>query len=363
MSQVAVLGAGAGGLASTVHLACAGHDVRLWNRSRTVLEPIMATGRVDGSGIVGQVTVKPRIVTDDLDEVLAGADVVVVALPALAHESLFDAIVGRRVQVPIVLNPGGSGGVLHLRARCLVAEASLPPVVELSTLTHVARAAHGTVHISGAAVSVWGGCLPGGEEALEWGIQLFPCVTPAVDVIQSSLTNVNLVLHPPGAVLAAAWVEATHGAFTFYVEGMTPAVARVAEALDEERRVVGHAYGHILAPLAAEMAMIGTVPSESANKDLLSAIRASEANSDISAPDSTRHRYYSEDIPFGLMSLVTLGQIAGCDLPTARALLALGRLIVGDDLFEKGRTADRLGLTGLDRSGVIEMVGHGVSLR
>ena len=47
------------------------------------------------------------------------------------------------------------------------------------------------------------------------------------DVLACDLANVNMVLHVPGAVLGAAWVEATRGDFTFYVQGMTPGVARV----------------------------------------------------------------------------------------------------------------------------------------
>lgn len=363
MSQVAVLGAGAGGLASTVHLACQGHDVRLWNRSWGALEPIIAHGGVGADGIFGQLHVEPRTVTDDLDTALAGAEAVVVSLPALAHEAVFDALVTRSVRVPIVLSPGGSGGALHFRARCLAAGAPIPPVAELSTLTHVARASSGTVHVSGAALHVWGGCLPGGEDAVAQASEFFSCVVRADDVIQSSLTNVNLVLHPPGAVLGAAWVEATHGAFTFYVEGMTPAVGRVMAALDGERRVVGRAFGHALPSLVGEMARIGTVPSGSDEGDLLGAISAGEANATITAPDSTGHRYYREDIPFGLMTLVTLGRIVGEELPTANALAELGRLIIGEGPFAAGRNAERLGLAGVDRLGLAELLGIGAPPR
>ena len=79
------------------------------------------------------------------------------------------------------------------------------------------------------------------------------------DVLACDLANVNMVLHVPGALLAAAWVEATRGDFTFYVQGMTPGVARVMQSLDEERRAVARAFGHDLPPLVAEMQAIGTV--------------------------------------------------------------------------------------------------------
>ena len=67
---------------------------------------------------------------------------------------------------------------------------------------------------------------------------LYPAAIPEGDVLATSLANVNLVLHTPGAILSAAWVEATGGDFRFYVDAMTPGVVRVIEALDRERRAV-----------------------------------------------------------------------------------------------------------------------------
>ncbi len=363
MSQVAVLGAGAGGLASVVHLAVEGHDVRLWNRSRRTLEPILSSGCLTASGVLGEVRIEPQVVTEDLDTALAGAEVAVVSLPALAHEALFDQLALREVQLPLVLNPGGSCGALHLRARYLAARQKLPPVVEFSTLSHVARASLGAVQISGIARSLRAGCLPGAEVALEWGCQLFKSARPAADVIESSLSNVNLILHPPGAVLAAAWVEAEHGKFRFYVDAMTSAVGRVMEALDAERLEVGAAYGHELLSLVEEMVQVGTISEQATKLDMVSAVRSSEANRAILAPDSTSHRYYREDLPFALLALVSLGDIAGCELPTARALLALGQLIVGEDLLCLGRSPKRLGLEGIDYRGLCELVGAEVQAR
>ena len=77
-------------------------------------------------------------------------------------------------------------------------------------------------------------------------------------MIASSLANVNLGAAHPGAVLAAAWVEATRGDFRFYVDAMTPGVAGSIEALDRERLAVAAAFGHALPTLTDEMAAIGT---------------------------------------------------------------------------------------------------------
>lgn len=370
-----MLGAGGGGLSTTVELSRAGHDVALWNRNPDTLAPYRTAGRVPYSGVLGSGEVRPTLITSELGEALAGADAVVACLPAVAHPALFADLADLRAAAPVVLNPGQTGAALHARQVWAGRGVPLPPLVELSTLTYVARVdGDGTVHTTGRARTVRAGCLPGGDAALAWAQRLFPAAQPVVDVLASSLSNVNLVLHPPGAVLGLAWVEATGGDFTFYVDGMTPGVARVLSALDRERRAVAAAFGHTLPALVAEMAAIGTVDrgtaadgpagdaadetaGEAADEtaddagDTAAAIRSGAANRTIRAPASTAHRYYQEDLPYGVLPFVTLAGVAGVPVPTAAALLALcgtalGDPALGDPEAGHGLGRHRLGLAG-----------------
>ena len=156
-------------------------------------------------------------------------------------------------------------------------------------------------------------------------------------MLASSLANVNLVLHTPGAILSAAWVEATCGNFSFYVDGMTPGVVRSIEALDRERLAVAAAFGHDLPPLIEEMAAIGTAALAPVGRgDLRAAITEGEANRSIRAPDSLAHRYYAEDFGFGLVPMIVLAQIAGVETPYAEALVEMASVLSGD-----GRSRER----------------------
>ena len=331
MSRVAVLGAGAGGRSAVVEFARAGHEVALWNRRRETIAPILADSLLRYRGVLGEGAVRPALVTTDLESALDGAEVAVVCLPALAHDELFVDLARLRSTVPLVLNPGQTGGALHARAVFGAHGAPQPPTVEFSTLTYVARVgADGVVSTTSRAGVVRAGCLPGHEVARDWAVRLFPGASPASDVLASSLSNVNIVLHPPAAVLAAAWVEASGGDFRFYVDAMTPGVVRVLELLDAERLAVGKAYGHVLAPLVEEMAAIGTVDEVAAGTgDVAAAIRGGVANATIKAPGSFEHRYYREDLAFGLKPFLALASVAGVETPTASALLALGSAVAG----------------------------------
>ena len=64
--------------------------------------------------------------------------------------------------------------------------------------------------------------LPGGDQALEAAQSLFGGIQRDPHAFSTSLRNVNLVLHPPVALLSAAWVGATQGDSFFYSTAVTP---------------------------------------------------------------------------------------------------------------------------------------------
>ena len=82
-------------------------------------------------------------------------------------------------------------------------------------------------------------------------------------------------------------------------------------------------------------------------------------NASSRAPDSLRHRYYQEDICYGLLPFTVLAEIAGVDVPLARSLLRVGQVLVGFDPAMTGRTAERMGVAGLDREALLDLVGAG----
>ena len=78
---IGVLGSGSWGTALAVHLARTGHDVRLWARD-AALAAQMETTRVNAAYLPG-ITLPPSLVpTHALEEALAGAEFVVVAVPS-----------------------------------------------------------------------------------------------------------------------------------------------------------------------------------------------------------------------------------------------------------------------------------------
>lgn len=360
--RVTILGAGAGGAAAVAELVQAGNDVALWNRSPATLEPFQRIRGVEYEGVLGQGIARPRLITSDLAAAVKDTEAVVCTLPTFTHAAVARDLAqsGLKADVPVVLNPGHTGGALEFRRVLAGAGGGRTPIAEFSTLTYVARKlAPQRVTVTCRAKQVRAAALPGGERALAAARKLFSCASPVRDVLAANLSNVNMVLHPPGAVLGAAWIEATAGEFTFYVDGMTPGVARVMQALDMERRAVARAFGHELPNLIEEMKLIGTVEADVTDvDDFAVAIAGGEANRRIKAPDSLSHRYFLEDFGHGLLPLTVFAVIAGVAAPVADALFTLAEALTGADYRKRGRTAEAMGISGLDRDALMTMVRH-----
>lgn len=358
--RIAIFGAGNGGAAAVAELTQAGHAVTLWNRSAQALAPFRQAGGVAYDGVLGEGFAAVALMTTDARAALRGCDGILVCLPTTAHRALAMTLAAAGADaIPVVLDPGQSGGALEFRQAFIEAGVRCPPLAAFSTLTYVSRKlTPEKVTITGAAKQVRMGALPGGEAAAALGVALFRSARRERDVLAADLANMNMVLHPPGAILGAAWVEAKAGEFTFYVEAMTPGVARTMAALDAERLAVARAYGHALPSLVVEMKAIGTVePEVPDTADLVTAIAGGRANSRIKAPGSLSHRYYVEDFGHGLVPFLALAHIAGVACPTGEALVTLAEKLTGNDFRRDGRTAARMGLAGLDRAGVLRLVG------
>jgi opine dehydrogenase len=350
MTTIAILGAGNGGFAAAAHLATEGHRPQLYNRSEETIAAIKEQGGVRHSGVLGTGTASVPVITTDLSRALDGADLLMICLPATALDgiarALADHVNGSR---PLLVNPGATGGALAVRQTLTEAGCeSLPPIAETNTLTYIARKqSNERVHVSSLVDNVRCAALPPAtpEEAIEPFRDLYPTLTPVSSPLHTALSNVNAVLHPPGIVLSAAWIEHTGGDFRFYFDAGTPAVASVMEDLEAERLAIADAVGLTVDPFPEMFADIGSTSKEAAESgSFLRMLKESEPNKSIKAPDSVDHRYFDEDIPFGLVPMAELGRWAGVETPVIDSLVTIATSINDTDYREVGWTLADLGI-------------------
>lgn len=364
-SRFCVLGAGHGGMAMAGHLALMGFEASLYNRSPERIEPIRLLGGIEvvppeGADMPRGVGTL-RVVTNDIAEALAEADILMVAVPATAHVFMAEQCAPhlRDGQI-VVLNPGRTGGALEfgrvLREKQVAADVI---VAEAQTFIYACRCVNpAQVQIFRVKNTIPVAALPAYRtpEVIAALRPAFPQFVPGDNVIKTSLDNIGAIFHPAVTVLNSARIESTHGDFEYYIDGVTPSVASILEAMDQERVAVAAAMGFqsITARQWLYMAY------DAAGPTLHQAMQANPGYYGIKGPHHLNHRYLHEDVPMSLVPIASLGEMLDVPTPTIRACIHLAALLTGRDYWAEGRTAQRLGLAGLSLKQIREFVLEGI---
>jgi opine dehydrogenase len=346
-TRYTVVGAGHGGKAMAAHLALMGFQVTLYNRTAENVAAIARRGGIELESYQGG----PRgfgslkLVTSDMGEALAEAEIVMVVVPSTAHADIARAAAPylRDGQI-VVLHPGRTGGALQFvkvlndcgcRAEVTIAEAE--------TLIYASRSdgpAQARIFAIKEAVPL--AALPATRTArvLEALSPAYPQYIDGISVLHTGLNNMGAIFHPALTLLNAGRIESTRGEFQFYIDGVTPSVARVLEALDRERVTVAAALG-IRARSALEWLKMAY---DSTGSTLYEAIQNQPGYRGIKAPPTLNHRYIFEEIPMSLVPIAALGQRYGVSVQCVDAIIRLACIVHQTDFWRRGRTLDKLGI-------------------
>ncbi len=358
--KIAVLGGGHGGFASAVDLTLRGHDVSLFSFSTERVKALNAGGGVlEYEGVWGEGRCRPTQITSDLGCAVDGAELVIMNVPGTGHEKYLAELKKHLSRDTVLyMNPGHSGGAL--RAAGILGRGR---IAEANTLSYIARkTGENRVHVSSADKAVSVGVFPACEtEAVMTVIRrVYPHVLTARDVLETTLSNINAMFHPPGVILNAGWIENTGGDFRFYFDGITPAIGNVIRKLDEERLAVASAYGLSLVNFCTALYNAGSTTAEAAAaNDPYKACQESYANKFIRSPSSLDHRYMHEDIGSGLLPIAELGHLAGVSVPLTDALICAAEAMMDRNYHAEGVNLQKMGLAGRNVGQVMEYVQKG----
>jgi opine dehydrogenase len=334
--RIAILGGGHGCFAAAADLSEQGHQVSWWRRNSSGFEPVRAAGGVLLKDIAGQRRVPIALMSADLADVLAGAELVLLPVPATSHEDIARAMAPylRAGQV-VFLAPGTFGSFLIDKIVRSSGNSADITYAETGTLPYLART-HGpdAVAITIRAVRLPTGVYPLEREAEALRIvqRAFPCAHACGDALSGALMNAGPIIHPPLILLNAAPLQHFER-WDIHHEGTTPAVRAVTSALDAERIALRHAlgYGAPHYPLAdhynSDRWMYGD-----AHK------RLTDSGDWRETIDLHQHRYMTEDVLLGLAFIASLARKIGLDVPVASGLLSIAGAIVGRPGL--GRVAD-----------------------
>jgi len=347
--NIAVLGSGNGGCAIAFDCAVNGHQVSLFDFKQfpESIKAVQNNGGIHCEGILeGFQPVASA--GHEIEKTLDGADIIYAVGPAYSTRPFAEACKPYLNQGQIVIvcpsSCGGSvefknGAGLDLRDGDIV-------VAETSTLPYAVRLLEpGKIRIFN---KLKGGLFLAAVPAqntnyvLEKVRDVYPTMSTAKNILQTSLQNGNPVIHPAITLMNVALIERTMGDFDFYHEGVTPAVGRLIEAVDRERIAIGKKLGVDVIP-DPELGVIQGYMTEATYDNGFITAPGFEG---VKAQSALDYRYFNEDVGYGLVFLQKLGEQVGVATPVMSAVITLvSRLMNRDYLSEARRTMETLGLS------------------
>ncbi len=357
-AKLAILGAGHGGQGLAAYLALNGHDVNLYNRSKSRLRPIQkqkgihVEGEVNGFGQLARCT-------SSIKHAISNVDFVFLVVPASAHRDLAQKCAPHLTpEQLVVLIPGRTGGALEFSTIVEGLTGWRPIVAEAQTFPLVSRViTSGRAHVSAIKSELPVAAFPAKHTEMICNLisPILPNVRIAEDVLETGLANIGSVFHPAPLILNIGRAETTNGQYNHYLEGVSPAVARFLEYIDAERVAVGKAFGKNILSAAKWLRTV----YDSEGTTLYECLHTTSCYQGLGAPSSLDHRYLFEDVPTGLVPIAALGELAGVPTPTIRATIAMASQLCGRDFWCDGRNAENLGIADLSPSELLMYVWDG----
>jgi opine dehydrogenase len=347
--NIAVLGSGNGGCAVAFDCAAHGHRVSLFDFEQfpESIQAVQKNGGIQSEGIIEGF--QPVVYAGHaIEKALVEADIIFAVGPAYSTGPFAKTCKPYLKQGQIVIvcpsSCGGSvefknGAGLDLRDEGIV-------VAETSTLPYAVRMLEpGKIRIFN---KLKGGLFLAAVPARNTGYVLdqvrdvYPTMSAAKNILQTSLQNGNPVIHPAITLMNVALIERTMGDFDFYHEGVTPAVGRLIKAVDRERIAIGKKLGVDVIPDPEIGVSQGYMTDATYDNGFITA----PGFAGVRAQKNLDYRYFNEDVGYGLVFLQNLGEQVGVATPAMAAVTTLVSLLMDRDYpGEARRTMETLGLS------------------
>lgn len=362
LKKIAVLGAGAGGQACAAVLSLAGYEVNLYNRSAARLKPILERGGIEVTG-AKEGFAKLNKITTDIKEAVKGANLILIVVPAFAHKHLAETFGPHLEDGQIVTYLGKGGGTLVF-AQTLKSLGVKKDIIlgETNTLPYASKSI-GPAQIRVGILKKGGflaAALPAknNKKLVNALKEIYPVVVPATNVLETLLTDFNAIDHVGALIPNVGYVANSTGEYRLFKEGVTPSVGRVIQGVDRERLAIMKALG--LNQTLYEEWLFKQGFIDSIESTVYEAISKSTLKGAIPCgPSIMQHRYITEDVPFGLVTMASLGDMLGVPTPTIKSLITLASVMNQVDYWKEGRTVEKLGISGLNVNELREFVTEG----
>jgi opine dehydrogenase len=358
--RVAVLGAGGVGLGTAGYLMSRSHEAVVLspsgNKTKALArgEPLMVTGKVNGTF--------PIRAAKDCKDAMAGAEVVMICVPGYGHKSIIDLMAPHVTKDQLVIISSHSSFASLYLSKLLAARGiEIPIVAWATTVIMPNRTGEASVEILTIRNRFDSSTMPVSmdQRGYDTCVKLFGDVFERrPDVLQISLSNLNPPIHLSSALCMLAVIERGETWYNYESIG-TEVVGRLIESLDEERINAAKAYGHEVRTAQDHFYLTHGVPRESIAAMSREIHKRRGGKNGPSSPATLDTRYITEDVPFGLVPVISIGKAAGVAMPLHEAGVALISALYGRDFRKENNILPELHLENLSAQQLHQLVREG----
>jgi opine dehydrogenase len=351
--KITVLGSGHGGVAMSADLALSGYDVSLaaveeHSANIKLLRHIEGV-RIEGitsSGKKPQIA-KPKIITEDVPSDLSDADIIMVIVPAFGQAVYMDLIIAYAKKGAVVVFPCGGFAALEFyrKLKRLNIEDKFIAGETSSFIYTTKITGPGCVLIKGIKDNVYFSAEPSdrSDEALAKLNKIYPQFKKVRSVWQTSFSNPSAILHTIPTLMNMSRIEQM-GPYRYSHYDITPGIGKIMERVDEERlKIASELYPNPPSFLET-MCKIYNLKSNS----IYEAIKSIGAYNIQFSPDSMKHRYVTEDIPYSLVPIATIGKALKIATPNMDSIINIACMANDENYWITGRTAEKIGFAGIE---------------
>lgn len=396
---IAILGGGAVGktCAADCKLAEGGREVRLYSKSESSIANLHKTGiLLDGIqrnlyGFERSGKVYLDLASTDMDKVVKGAGLIVIAIPANGHEHYLKSL------VPLLED----GQVIHIFTDNYASLLLRKYMREMNCKKQVivggwGSAPYGTRmeklgdymlnHVTAKyrAITLRGATQPMSDiDDFMASTEYLPCMDaitqgdgPVVGdtVLDIGFSNINPVIHVPASILGVSSMEnwsLVYGnepdSYSMYSHGLCPSICKVQYKFYEEEKAIAGAIGIKIPEYSYEMFFSRRsiltqeyMGLDEEGKDNVVFPLDQPCNEGNTGPNNINHRYITEDIPVGCKIYHDLGVKFGVETPIIDSMIILGGAVHEKNFFNDTRyNLDYLGINDMDKEELLDYLYNG----
>ena len=379
---ITVLGAGAVGKTIAADCALAGSEVRICDLPPYAEKSLFGIERagikfrglqLNLYGFRREGIAYLDMVTNDMAKAVKGAEIVVVAVPCVAHKIFFEKLIPLLEDgMAIHIFPDNYGSMI---LRKMMREAGCEKKVIVGGWssspygTRVVKqggVALPEVDVEYRAITLRGSAMPhcDQEAFIESGKHIgaldsvYEGEGPGLGdtAMDIGFSNVNPILHAPGVILGVGVMEnfgvlfGTHKEdFSIYTHAYCPSISKVQYALYCEEVALAEALGVGMQKYDEEKfySRESILGAEYMGDDYVIPFEDINHVAMGTGPTSVNSRYLTEDIPVGCHIFHLLGKLLGVKTPIIDSMITLASTMLDTDYFKNGYTLEDIGIGGM----------------